>query len=63
VPFDSLVSQADSNVVTEFFEVKGHVYAAFAKGDRVVVYKDYQQVAILEYKTAKPLELIFDRKT
>lgn len=63
VPFDSLMQQTDANVVTEFFELKGNVYAVFAKGDRIAIYKDYQQVAILEYKAAKSLELIFDRKT
>jgi hypothetical protein len=49
----------------EFFELKGHVYSVFAKNNKVIIYKDYQQVGVLEYssKNMRPLSLIFDRAT
>lgn len=53
----------------EFFEYKGHVYSVFAKDYKVVIYKGYQQVGVLEYATQtggsrqiKPLQLLFERE-
>lgn len=47
----------------EFFELKGHVYSVFAKDSKVIIYKDYQQVGVVEYSNGnvKPIELLFDR--
>ena len=60
------VSQEDTGLAVEFFELKGHVYSVFAKNYKVITYKDYQQVGVQEYSNYtqqmfKPLGLIFDR--
>ena len=55
-------------MAVEFFELKGHVYSVFAKGDqKILIYKDYQQVgeirydSIGKYQTIRPLQMIYDR--
>lgn len=37
--FDSPSTTA--GLAVEFFELKGHVYSVFARGNKVIIYKDY----------------------
>jgi hypothetical protein len=60
--------EGTEETITEFFELKGHVYSVFAKGNKVIIYKDYQQVGgSLEYVTensfegVRPLQMIYER--
>jgi hypothetical protein len=53
VQFDAFLDPSfvveDSGLAVEFFELKGHVYSVFAKDYKLITYRDYQQIGVLEY--------------
>ena len=66
-------STTTTNLAVELFEFGGQIYSCLAKGNKVILYKDYQHVTTLEYTDGgsdnaerlrlKPQQIIFDKKS